>query len=94
MKIHELEIKLQEEEHQRKLIQDKANQVMKHSFLFLFGYFFILCRHNWQVHFVLNQNFIYTVPFSTAADRFGGQQDPSAVSVTSSVQQTVQREEV
>lgn len=27
MKIQELEMKLQEEEHQRKLLQDKANQV-------------------------------------------------------------------
>ncbi|XP_019743192.1 centrosomal protein CEP57L1-like [Hippocampus comes] len=27
VKIHELELKLQEEEHQRKLVQDKANQL-------------------------------------------------------------------
>lgn len=27
MKIQELEVKLQEEEYQRKLVQDKANQV-------------------------------------------------------------------
>lgn len=31
MKILELEMKLQEEEYQRKLIQDKANQVMRHE---------------------------------------------------------------
>lgn len=29
VKIHELELKLQEEEHQRKLVQNKANQVPK-----------------------------------------------------------------
>lgn len=29
IKIHELEVKLQEEQHQRKLIQDKAKQVVR-----------------------------------------------------------------
>ena len=38
MKICELERKLQEEENQRKLIQDKANQVIRHY-----------CTPYWQV---------------------------------------------
>lgn len=42
-------MKLQEEEHQRKLIQDKANQVIRHSFLFLFSYHFLPSTHYWQV---------------------------------------------
>lgn len=35
VKIQELEMKLQEEEHERKLLQDKANQVSMSSFLWL-----------------------------------------------------------
>lgn len=40
VKIQELEMKLQEEEYQRKLVQDKANQVNRIVY-FVFSYHFI-----------------------------------------------------
>lgn len=43
IKIHELEVKLQEEEHQRKLIQDKAKQVVRMCISFFFFYDAPLC---------------------------------------------------
>uniref|UniRef100_A0A3Q2YR90 Centrosomal protein 57 n=1 Tax=Hippocampus comes TaxID=109280 RepID=A0A3Q2YR90_HIPCM len=69
VKIHELELKLQEEEHQRKLVQDKANQVPPGKGI-LRGLFnmssnMLNCRgfhqfSHWEPHYRLN---LSDVPF-------------------------------
>lgn len=80
-------MKLQEEEHQRKLVQDKANQVTRSSFVIylelpLLEFFFTFSMP--AILFVC----------SSATDRFGDQQDTAAVGVTSPVFQSVKREKV
>lgn len=89
-------MKLQEEEHQRKLIQEKAKLVKRFLIVFLLTLIFLLCSSfflkkgslfhtNMYALFVLNP---------AATDWSGDQQDPTEVSVTFPFHQSVQREEV